>query len=100
MPKKSVIKKLVLKKITNHNLFNRQKIIVNISKKSLNKFDFFKISFLFQKLKNNAHNTRTHFFCFHTGRTSGLSKLFGISRLSIRSLGFVGLLPGLAKASW
>lgn len=100
MPKKSVIKKLVLKKITTHNLFNRQKIIVNISKKSLNKFDFLKINFLFQKLKNNAHKTRNHLYCFHTGRTSGLSKLFGISRLSIRSLGFVGLLPGLSKASW
>ena len=35
-----------------------------------------------------------------TGRPKGYFRFFGLSRHQIRELGYVGILPGVTKASW
>jgi len=38
--------------------------------------------------------------CLLTGRSRGVYRRFQLSRIMIRDLGSVGLIPGLKKASW
>ena len=60
----------------------------------------FKIHAQLQKLPRNSSRTRLHNRCFMTGRPKGYFRFFGLSRHQIRELGYVGILPGVTKASW
>ena len=100
MSKQSVINRLVKKFFTQKNLFNRRRSLLQMLKKIILLSDQQKLKQTIQKLSKNGVLNRLRNFCWHTGRTSGLSRIFGLSRLSIRSFGHNGMLPGLQKSSW
>ena len=53
-----------------------------------------------QKLPKNASPVRLHNRCKLTGRTRGVYRKFGLSRIKIRELSMSGDLPGMIKSSW
>lgn len=52
------------------------------------------------KLPRNSHPTRVRNRCALTGRARGNYRKFGISRLMLRELASLGLIPGVTKSSW
>lgn len=52
------------------------------------------------KLPRNASPTRVVNRCKITGRRHGYFRKFGISRITLREMGNMGLLPGVQKSSW
>lgn len=52
------------------------------------------------KLPRNASPVRLVNRCKITGRRHGYFRKFGISRITLREMGSLGLLPGVQKSSW
>ncbi len=52
------------------------------------------------KLPRNASPVRVVNRCKITGRRHGYFRKFGISRITLREMGNLGLLPGVQKSSW
>lgn len=53
-----------------------------------------------QALPRDASPTRHRNRCAITGRSRGVYRKFGLSRVKIREVANRGEIPGLAKASW
>ncbi len=53
-----------------------------------------------QKLPRDASPTRGRNRCAITGRSRGVYRKFGLSRVKIREVANRGEIPGLSKASW
>ena len=51
-------------------------------------------------LPRNSANIRFRNRCKLTGRTRGVYRKFGLSRIKIRELSMSGDLPGMVKSSW
>ena len=51
-------------------------------------------------LPRNSTNIRYRNRCKLTGRTRGVYRKFGLSRIKIRELSMSGDLPGMIKSSW
>ena len=51
-------------------------------------------------LPRNSANIRYRNRCKLTGRTRGVYRKFGLSRIKIRELSMSGDLPGMIKSSW
>ena len=51
-------------------------------------------------LPRNSTNIRYRNRCKLTGRTRGVYRKFGLSRIKIRELSMSGDLPGMVKSSW
>jgi small subunit ribosomal protein S14 len=51
-------------------------------------------------LPRNSHPTRIRNRCALTGRARGYHRKFGLSRLMLRELASLGLIPGVTKSSW
>lgn len=52
------------------------------------------------RLPRDASPTRIRKMCALTGRTRGVYRKLGISRIMLRKLALEGKLPGMKKASW
>jgi small subunit ribosomal protein S14 len=52
------------------------------------------------KMNRNSSKVRIKNRCILTGRSHSVLRLFKISRIKIRELVSMGLIPGLKKASW
>jgi len=90
---------------------NRQKLIEKFSnkRKSLKKKIMDKTISIEERLKlqnklndlpRNSANIRYRNRCKLTGRTRGVYRKFGLSRIKIRELSMSGDLPGMVKSSW
>ena len=53
-----------------------------------------------QSLKKNGAAERVVSRCVLTGRSKGVYKKFGLSRIKFRELALEGKIPGVTKASW
>ena len=53
-----------------------------------------------QALPRDASPSRQRNRCAITGRSRGVYRKFGLSRVKIREVAFRGEIPGLSKASW
>lgn len=53
-----------------------------------------------QKLPLNSSPIRLHNRCKLTGRPRGYVRQFGISRVKLREMANMGLIPGVKKCSW
>jgi len=51
-------------------------------------------------LPRDASPTRVRNMCALTGRTRGVYRKLGISRIKLRDLALEGKIPGMKKASW
>ena len=54
----------------------------------------------FAKLPRNSCSTRLTRRCRVTGRSKGVYRKFGLSRIMLRDMALRGELPGVRKSSW
>lgn len=52
------------------------------------------------KMKRDTNPIRLRNRCALTGRSRGVYRKFGLSRLCFREMALQGLIPGITKASW
>ncbi len=53
-----------------------------------------------QELPKNSSGVRKHNRCLLTGRSRGVYRKFGVSRLVFREMALKGEIPGVKKSSW
>ena len=66
----------------------------------VNAFDGFKIQSKLNDMPRDGSRIRLRNRCEITGRTRGVYRKFGLSRIKIRELSMSGDLPGVVKSSW
>ena len=88
------------KKIVEKFINRRKNLKKKIMKKDLSMEDRFKIQSKLNDLPRNSLKIRIRNRCRLTGRTRGVYRKFGLSRIKIRELSMAGALPGVVKSSW
>ena len=71
-----------------------------IMKKNLSIEERFKLQSKLNELPRDSSKIRVRNRCKLTGRTRGVYRKFGLSRIKIRELSMSGALPGVVKSSW
>ena len=71
-----------------------------VMQKDLSIEDRFKIQSKLNDMPRNSSKIRIRNRCQLTGRTRGVYRKFGLSRIKIRELSMTGDLPGVIKSSW
>ena len=93
---KNLNRKKIVKKFNNR----RQNLKKKIMQKNLPKEERFKIQSKLNDLPRDSSKIRIRNRCELTGRTRGVYRKFGLSRIKIRELSMNGALPGVVKSSW
>ena len=101
MAKKSSIeknnnRKNIVKKFNDR----RSSLKKQIMKKDLSMEERFKIKSKLNDLPRDSSKIRVRNRCELTGRSRGVYRKFGLSRIKIRELSMAGSLPGVVKSSW
>ena len=78
----------------------RQSLKKQIMKKDLSIEERFKLQSKLNELPRDSSKIRVRNRCKLTGRTRGVYRKFGLSRIKIRELSMSGALPGVVKSSW
>ena len=78
----------------------RKALKKKIMDKSLSIEERLKLQNKLNDLPRNSANIRYRNRCKLTGRTRGVYRKFGLSRIKIRELSMSGDLPGMVKSSW
>ena len=78
----------------------RQSLKKQIMKKDLSIEERFKIQSKLNELPRDSSKIRVRNRCKLTGRTRGVYRKFGLSRIKVRELSMSGALPGVVKSSW
>jgi small subunit ribosomal protein S14 len=101
MAKLSSIEKNSNREILINKFSNRRKALKSkIMQKDLSIEDRLKIQTKLNDLPRNSSSIRYRNRCKLTGRTRGVYRKFGLSRIKIRELSMSGDLPGVVKSSW
>ena len=80
---------------------NKRKILKKkIMDKTISIEERLKLQNKLNALPRNSANIRYRNRCKLTGRTRGVYRKFGLSRIKIRELSMSGDLPGMVKSSW
>ena len=93
---KNLNRKKIVKKFNNR----RQSLKKKIMQKNLPMEERFKIQSKLNDLPRDSSKVRVRNRCELTGRTRGVYRKFGLSRIKIRELSMSGALPGVVKSSW
>ena len=96
----SIQKNLNRKKIVKRFNAKRKNLKKKIMQKDLSMEERFKIQSKLNELPRNSSRVRVRNRCELTGRTRGVYRKFGLSRIKIRELSMAGALPGVVKSSW
>ncbi len=80
--------------------YRRKSLKNQIMKKNLSIEDRIQIQNKLNDLPRNSSSIRYRNRCKITGRTRGVYRKFGLSRIKIRELSMSGDLPGVVKSSW
>ena len=78
----------------------RKNLKQKIMDKSISIEERLKLQNKLNDLPRNSSNIRYRNRCKLTGRTRGVYRKFGLSRIKIRELSMSGDLPGMIKSSW
>jgi len=78
----------------------RKALKKKIMDKNISIEDRLKLQNKLNDLPRNSSNIRYRNRCKLTGRTRGVYRKFGLSRIKIRELSMSGDLPGMVKSSW
>ena len=101
MAKQSSIQKNLNREYIVKKFFNkRQSLKKEIMKKDISIEERFKIQSKLNELPRDSSKIRVRNRCKLTGRTRGVYRQFGLSRIKIRELSMSGALPGVVKSSW
>jgi len=80
---------------------NKRKVLKKkIMDKTISIEERLKLQNKLNDLPRNSTNIRYRNRCKLTGRTRGVYRKFGLSRIKIRELSMSGDLPGMVKSSW
>ena len=93
---KNLNRQNIVKKFNN----KRQSLKKEIMKKDLSIEERFKLQSKLNELPRNSSKIRVRNRCKLTGRTRGVYRKFGLSRIKLRELSMSGALPGVVKSSW
>ena len=96
----SIQKNLNRKEIVSKFENKRKKLKKLIMQKNLSFEERFKIQSKLNDLPRDSSNIRVRNRCEITGRTRGVYRKFGLSRIKLRELTMSGALPGMVKSSW
>ena len=96
----SIQKNMNREKIVNKFKSRRNSLKKMIMKKDLSMEERFKIQSKLNDLPRDSSKIRIRNRCEITGRTRGVYRKFGLSRIKIRELSMLGDLPGVVKSSW
>ena len=88
------------KKIVSKFQNKRKSLKKKIMQKDLSMEERFKLQAKINDLPRDSANTRVRNRCELTGRTRGVYRKFGLSRIKLRELTMSGALPGVTKSSW
>tara|TARA_B110000495_G_C23005117_1_gene593682 strand:- start:870 stop:1175 length:306 start_codon:yes stop_codon:yes gene_type:complete len=101
MAKQSSIQKNLNRKKIVSKFEKRRKALKNsIMKKDLSMEERFKLQSKLNDLPRDSSSIRVRNRCELTGRTRGVYRKFGLSRIKLRELTMSGALPGMVKSSW
>ena len=101
MAKQSSIQKNLNRRNIVKRFFNKRKTLKEqVMKKNLSMEERFKIQSKLNDLPRDSSRIRIRNRCKLTGRTRGVYRKFGLSRIKIRELSMSGDLPGVVKSSW
>ena len=101
MAKQSSIQKNInRKKIVSKFDTRRKTLKKRIMQKNLTMEERFKLQSKLNDLPRDSANIRVRNRCEITGRTRGVYRKFGLSRIKLRELTMSGALPGVVKSSW
>jgi len=101
MAKKSMIAREVKRqKLVEKYATKRAELKEIIADESKPMEDRFRASLKLAKLPRNSSATRLHNRCQLTGRPHAYYRKMKVSRIALRDLGSMGLIPGLVKSSW
>jgi len=78
----------------------RQDLKKKIMQKDLSMEERFKLQSKLNELPRDSTKVRLRNRCEITGRTRGVYRKFGLSRIKLRELTMSGNLPGMVKSSW
>ena len=93
---KNLRRKLVVKKYYHKRLSLKKKI----KNKNLILEERIKLQSKLNDLPKDGSKVRVRNRCKITGRSRGVYRKFGLSRIKVRELSMSGALPGVIKASW
>ena len=96
----SIQKNLFRRMLVNKFKNKRLKLKKQIMKKDLSMEERFDLQKKLNELPRNSSLIRIRNRCELTGRTRGVYRKFGLSRIKIRELSLDGKLPGVIKSSW
>ena len=96
----SIEKNTNRKKLINKFSKKRKSLKLKVMKKDLTIEERIKIQNKLNDLPRNSSSIRYRNRCKLTGRTRGVYRKFGLSRIKIRELTMSGSLPGVIKSSW
>ncbi len=96
----SIQKNLNRKNIVKKFYDKRQSLKKEIMKKNISIEERFKIQSKLNELPRDSSKVRVRNRCKLTGRTRGVYRKFGLSRIKLRELSMSGALPGVVKSSW
>ena len=88
------------KKIVSKFKVKRQDLKNKIMQKDLSMEERFKLQSKLNELPRDSAKIRLRNRCEITGRTRGVYRKFGLSRIKLRELTMSGNLPGMVKSSW
>ena len=88
------------KRLTKQFAPKRTKLKATIMDQSLSLEERFKAQLKLAALPRNSAENRVHNRCEVTGRPRAYYRKLKMSRIALRELGNLGLIPGLVKSSW
>jgi small subunit ribosomal protein S14 len=101
MAKKSSIQKNLKRKLMVTKYKKRRLALKNkIKNKDLILEERIKLQSKLNDLPKDSSRIRVRNRCEITGRSRGVYRKFGLSRIKLRELSMAGILPGIIKASW
>ena len=96
----SINKNLNRKKIVLKFNNKRKSLKTKIMQKDMSMEERFKLQSKLNDLPRDSSSVRVRNRCKITGRTRGVYRKFGLSRIKLRELTMSGYLPGVVKSSW
>ena len=96
----SIQKNLNRQKIVSKFENKRKELKKKIMKKDISIEERFKLQVKLNDYPRNGSRIRIRNRCKLTGRTRGVYRKFGLSRIKLRELTMSGALPGVVKSSW
>jgi small subunit ribosomal protein S14 len=88
------------KRLTKQLAPKRAKLKATVMDQSLPLEQRFSAQLKLAALPRNSAESRVHNRCELTGRPRGYYRKLKLSRIALRQLGSLGLIPGMVKSSW